>query len=178
SQSRARDAHEASLGPQLVDRRGADVAHTRAQSTAELMHDAVERPERAHATLDSFGDELAELADVRLSVAIARAACFHRTERAHAAVGLESSIGGLDDLARCFVDAREKAADHDRRCARADRLGDIAGVLDATVRADREPVPVRRLRAIEDRGDLRHPGTGDDVRRAYRAGAHTDLHAV
>ena len=71
AQSSARDAHEASLGPQLVDRRGAHVAHARAQSTGELMHDAVERSERAHAPFHPFGDELAELADVCLPVAIA-----------------------------------------------------------------------------------------------------------
>src|SRR2546430_1285692 len=136
AKSRSRDAHEAGLGPQLVDRRGADVAHTRAQSPGQLMHDALERPERVHAPFDSFRDELAELADVRLSVPIAGAPRFHRTERAHAAVGLEPSVAGLDDLPGRFVNAREKASDHDRRCAGTDRLGDVAGVLDAAVRAD------------------------------------------
>jgi len=55
----------------------------------------------------------------------------HRRHRAHAAVRLEAPVGCLAHVAGRFVDAREKSAEHDRGRARADRLGDVAGLLDA-----------------------------------------------
>src|SRR5207245_1346949 len=79
-------ANEARAGAKIVDRRRADVAHARAESTDELMHDRRERTERANTTLDALGDELGELADVGLSVAVARTPRLHRAKRAHPAL--------------------------------------------------------------------------------------------
>src|SRR6267143_2498491 len=90
----ARDADEPRLAAQIVDRRGARVAHARAKTTDELVHERRERTEGANATLDPFGNELRELANVGLAVAIAGAARFHRAERAHPAVRLERTILG------------------------------------------------------------------------------------
>ena len=65
-----------------------------------------------------------------------------------------------------------------RIVAGADRLRDVAGVLDPAVGADGDAVLRRDLGAVEHGGDLRHAGAGDDPRGADRAGAHAYLHAV
>ncbi len=41
------------------------------------------------------------------------------------------------DLAGAFVGAGQQAADHDAGCAGGERLGEIAGLLDAAVGDDR-----------------------------------------
>src|SRR5438094_645054 len=105
-------ANEPRAGAKIVDRRRADVAHARAESTDELMHDRRERTERANTTLDALGDELGELADVGLSVAVARTPRLHRAKRAHPAIRLERAVLGFHDIAGRFVHAREKSTDH------------------------------------------------------------------
>ena len=71
-----------------------------------------------------------------LEVAVARAV-LHRADRAHAAVALERAALVQDQLARALVGAREERADHHRRGAGGDRLGDVARELDAAVGDDR-----------------------------------------
>ena len=143
------------------------------------MDERLERTTRGDAAFDAFGDELAELGDVALAVAVAgRLAGLHRAHRAHAAVRLEAAVLGLDDLAGRLVDARQQPAEHDGVRARADRLRDVARFLDPAVRADRHAGLRRGVRAIEDRGDLRHARAGDDAGRADRARPHTHLDAV
>src|SRR5437667_10552774 len=88
-------ANEPRAGAKIVDRRRADVAHARAESTDELMHDRRERTERANTTLDALGDELGELADVGVCVAVARTAGLHGGRRAHPAIWLASGVLGL-----------------------------------------------------------------------------------
>src|SRR5438034_5580909 len=178
-QAGAADAHEARLRAELLDRARADVAHAEPQAADELMHERRERPARGDATLDAFGHELAELRDVLLPVAIARSLThLHRAERAHTAIRLELPIGRLDDVARRLVHAREQPAEHHGVRAGADGLRDVAGFLDAAVAADRHAALRRRIRAVIDRGDLRHARARDDTRGADRARAHADLHAV
>src|SRR5206468_6696768 len=178
-QAGAADAHEARLRPQFLDRARAGVAHAEPQPAGELMHERRERPARGDATLDPFGHELAELRDVLLAVAVARSLThLHRAERTHAAVRLKSSVGGVDDLARRFVDAREQTAEHHRVRAGSDRLRDVAGLLDAAVTTDRHAALRGNVRAVIDRGDLRHARARDDACRADRTGAHAHLHAV
>src|SRR5439155_6467784 len=171
-------ADEPRAGTKIVDRRRAGVAHARAESADELMHDRGERTERANATLDALGDKLGELADVRLSVAVARTPRLHRAKRAHPAIRLKRAVLGFHDIAGRFIHAREKSTEHHGPRAGADRLRDVAGVLDPTVGAHGNAVPVRRLRAVEDRRDLWHPGSRDDSRRADRPRAHPHLDAV
>src|SRR6266550_2744426 len=102
----------------------------------------------------------------------------HRAERAHPAIRLERAVLGFHDIAGRFIHAREKSTEHHGPCAGADRLRDVAGVLDPTVRAHGNAVPVGRLRAVEDRRDLRHSSSRDDPRGADRPWAHTYLDAV
>ena len=123
------------------------------------------------------------LADVLLAVAVARrggarGARAHRGERAHSAERLEPAFVRLDELAGRLVHTREDPAKHDRGGSRTDGLRDVAGVLDASVRAHRDAMAVGDLGAVEDRGDLWHARARDDSRRADRAGTHADLHAV
>src|SRR5438067_2734008 len=174
----AGDPDEARARAQVFDRPGARVAHARAETADELVHDRRERAECADAALDPLGNELRKLADVDLTVAVARTARFHHAERAHPAIGLESTFVVLDDVSRRLIDAGEESAEHHGPRARPDRLGDVTGMLDAPISADRDPVTVRGLGPIEDRGDLGHPGAGDDPRRTDGARAHPDLDAV
>src|SRR2546430_5463861 len=174
----AGDPDEPRVRAQVVDRPGARVAHARAETADELVHDRRERAERANAALDSLGNELRKLADVGLAVAVARTARFHHAERAHPAIRLESTFLVLDEVSGRLVDAGQESAEHHGPRARPDRLGDVAGMLDAPIRADGNTVAVGWLRAVEDGRDLRHPGAGDDPRRADRARAHPDLDAV
>ena len=59
-----------------------------------------------------------------------------------------------------------------------DRLGEIAGIFDAAVGDHRHAGRARRLRRLEDRGELRHADAGDDARRADRARPDADLDRV
>src|SRR5262249_53838854 len=89
TQARARDAHEARL-LQRVDGRGAAVAHSLTQAADDLMQHGLHRPLVRHARLDALGDELVDVLDVALEVAVLRKASrLHRAERAHAAEFLE-----------------------------------------------------------------------------------------
>src|SRR5205814_9569038 len=76
---------------QVVDRRRAAVAHRLTQSAGELVQDAPDGPLVRHAALDALRDELVDVLDVALEVAVLRErARLHRPERAHAAVLLEA----------------------------------------------------------------------------------------
>ena len=96
---------------------------------------AGERSFVGNLAFDSFGHGFAALGAF-LRVAIRRAG-FHRAERAHAAVGLESASLIQNRFAGRFFGAGEKSADHHRRCARRNCLGDVAGKFDAAVGDDR-----------------------------------------
>src|SRR5919204_627666 len=86
AKSCSRDAHEARLRAQLVDVRGTDVLHARTQPTDELMHERTKRSDRADLSLDALRDQLREVANLGLSVAVARPPGGHRAERPHPAV--------------------------------------------------------------------------------------------
>ena len=58
------------------------------------------------------------------------------------------------------------------------RLGHVAGILDAAVRDDRDAILLRHLVAVHDRRDLRHADTGHHTGGADGAGADTDLYGV
>src|ERR1043165_4523676 len=102
----------------------------------------------------------------------------HGADRAHTAIRLERAALVEDRLARRFVGAGEKRADHHAVRAGGDGLGHVAGELDAAVADERHVVLLRGARAVEDRGDLRDAGAGDDARRADRAGSDADLDGV
>src|SRR3954468_2415434 len=162
---------------QRIDRLGAAVAHRLAQPADDLVEHARERPLVGNPSLDALGDELLDVLDVALEVAVLRiAARLHRSERAHAAVLLEPLALGEDDVARCLFRTREQAADHDGVGAGSDRLRDVARRGHASVGDDRHTVAGGGLSDVEDRGHLRDADTRDDPRRANprRTDAHLD----
>src|SRR5690606_39671709 len=59
-----------------------------------------------------------------------------------------------------------------------DCLGDVTGVLDATVANHRNARRAAGTRGLHDRRDLRDADTGDDTRGADRARPDTDLHRI
>ena len=128
------------------------------------------------------GTILSSLADVGLEVAVLGvrllAARGHRAERAHAAVGLELLAVDEDQLARALLAAGQQRAEHHRVGAGDERLGDVAGVLQAAVADDRHAGRPARQRRLVDRGDLRDADAGDDAGGADRARADADLDAV
>ena len=102
----------------------------------------------------------------------------HRAERAHAAVGLELLAVDEDQLAGGLLAAGEQRAEHHGVGAGDQRLGDVAGVLQAAVADDRDAGRPAASGGLVDRGDLRDADAGDDAGGADRAGADADLDAV
>src|SRR5256886_392940 len=164
---------------QSLDRLGARVSHRLAETADELVHDRLDRALVRDATLDPLGHELVDVLDVALEVPVLRVrASLHRAERAHAAVLLVTLALLEDHVAGRLLCAGEHGADHDRVRAGRDRLRDVPGGGDAAVGDQRDAVAGTHLRAVVDRGDLRHAHPGDDPRRADRPRSDTALHGV
>src|SRR5690606_31028738 len=96
----------------------------------------------------------------------------------HAAIGLEGAALVQIDLTRAFIRAGQERADHDGRRPGGDRLGEIAGELDAAIGDDRNILVARSVDGGHDGGKLRHTDAGDDACRADRAGTDTDLDRI
>ena len=166
-----RDPREARPRLHVLDRRRAAVAHRLPQAADDLVDDRRERALVRDATLDALGDELLDVLDVALEVAVLRErARLHRAERAHPAVLLEALALRDDDLAGRLVGAGEHRAEHDDVGAGGDRLRDVAGVADAAVGDHRDVVAGERLRGVVDGRHLRHADARDDAGRADRPG--------
>src|SRR5205807_10507075 len=124
-----------------------------------------------HAAFDSLGHQLVDVFDVSLEIAVlGERPGLHRSERAHAAVFLETLALVDDHLTRRLVGPREQRADHHAVGARGDRLGDVAGVAYPSVRDHRNTLDGDRLRDVVHGRDLRHADARDDTRRARGAG--------
>src|SRR5581483_1183727 len=176
AQPGAGDAHEARVLERL-DRRRAAVAHRLAKPADDLVQHACERALVRNAALDAFGDELLDVLDIALEVAVLRvAARLHRAERAHAAVLLVALALLEHDVAGRLFGPREHRAEHDRVRAGGDRLRDIARRGDAAVGDHGHAV--RGRRDLVDRGDLRHAYARDDAGRADRPRPDADLQSV
>ncbi len=158
---------------------GADVPHRRAQTADELVDEIAQRTLVGHAALDPLRDELLDVADPFLEIAVLGVgAGLHGADGAHAPILLEALPLVEHDFARTLVDAGQQGAEHDRVGAGGDRLGDIAGILDPAIGDDRDAVAGGGAGAVEDRGDLRHADPGDDAGRADRSWPDPNLHRV
>ena len=102
----------------------------------------------------------------------------HGADRSHAAIRLEGAALVQNQLAGTLVGAGEQGADHDCARTRGQRLGDIAGILDATVGDDRNARVFRGAEGFGNRGDLRNAGTGDYPRSANGSGTDADFDAI
>ena len=132
-----------------------------------------------NAPFDSLRDELLDVLDVALEVAVAgRTARAHRAERAHAAVLLEPFALLEDHVTRRLVGSGEDRACHDGVRAGGQRLRDVARRRHAAVCDQRHAVTRRDGGAIVDRGDLWHADARDDASRANRARPDADLHRI
>src|ERR687888_31947 len=171
------DLDELRASAHLVDGGAAGVAHARAQAAGELL----DHPHRAafvrHPALDALGHELVDVHVRVLEIAVGRA-FLHGAERAHPAIGLVRAALVELELPWRLVGAGEERAEHHDMRARGDCLGDIARVAHAAVGDERHAGLLERRGHVLDGRDLWHADAGDDARRADRAGADADLHAV
>ena len=71
-----------------------------------------------------------------------------------------------DLLARSLLAAGQRAAEHDGIGTGDERLGDVSGVVDATVGDARHAGGLACLGGVIDGGELRDADTGDDACRA------------
>src|SRR5690348_15327135 len=143
------------------------------------MDDVLQRALVRGAALDPLGDQLLDVLDVALEVAILReAARLHGPERTHAAVLLEALTLDENHVARRLLYAREQRADHDDVRPGADRLRDVARGREAAVGDHRDALRRGNPRDVVDRAHLRDADAGDDARRADRARPDADLHGV
>ncbi len=111
---------------------------------------------------DTLRHQLQRVAHFRLEVAIGRATR-HGANGTHAAIRLERTALIKIDLTRAFIRSGEKRANHGSRCAGGDRLGKVAGELDAAVGDDGDVLVLRGLDCRHDGGELRHADAGDDA---------------
>jgi hypothetical protein len=170
-------AHEARALPERLDVLRADGAHARADAADHLIDEVGELALVRDHAFDALGHELLHVLDVALAIALL-AALYHRAERAHAAHRLERAALVQDRLAGALLEAREEAAEHDRRGARGQRLDDVAAEADAPVGDHRHALGADRADHRLDRGQLRHADAGDHAGGADRARADAHLDPV
>ena len=177
-----RDPDEAAPRLELGDGARADVEHRLVQAADELVGDGADRAAVGDLALDALGHDLVVGGDVGLEVAVLGvgllAARGHRTERAHAAVGLELLAVDEDELAGRLLAAGEQRADHDGVGTGHEGLGDVAGVLQAAVADERHAGGAAGQRGLVDGGDLRDADAGDDAGGADRARTDPDLDGI
>src|SRR5215471_18268471 len=181
-QASGRDLDESGV-LQLGDGARAAVSHGHAQPAYQLVGDGGERPAIGNLSLDALRDQLVLAQHVVLEVPVLGVGLTplpvaHRAEGAHAAVGLVLLAVDEDHLARALLTAGQQAAEHHGVRAGRDRLGYVAGVLQAAVADDRDSGRAGRQRRLVDRAHLRDADAGDDPGGADRARSDTHLHAV
>src|SRR5690606_7249399 len=177
AQASAGDANEARLFLECLDVGSAHVTHRRLEAAGELVQYACNRALVGNLALDTFRHQLQRVANLRLEVAVRRAAR-HGADRTHAAIRLEGAPLVQIDLARRLVGARKQRADHCRVCAGGDRLGKIARILDSAIGDDGNALLLRDTDGTHDRSQLRNADTCNNARRADGAGPDTDLYAI
>src|SRR6185503_4899858 len=165
AEPRSGDADEPRL-LQVFERRRAAVAHRLPEPADELVDDRPERPLVRDATLDPLRDELGDVLDVALEVAVLRErARLHRAERAHPAVLLEPLALDDQDASGRLVRAGEHRAEHDGVGAGGDRLRDVARRRETAVGDQGHALLRGQVGTVVDRGDLGHPDAGDNAGR-------------
>ena len=98
--------------------------------------------------------------------------------RPHPAVRLVRGALVQFHFSRGLLGTGEHAADHHTMRAGGERLGDIAGVANAAVANDRNTGALERLGNARYRAHLRHADSGDDSRRADRAGPDSHFDGI
>src|SRR5262249_36536200 len=127
------DADELGFFGEIFERGRADVPHAALQAADELIAKRGERAFVGDAALDAFGDGFAAVGLI-LHDGVPVGTGVHGSDGAHAAIGLESAALVENRFAGRFFRAGEEATDHYARRASSDGFGDVAGILDATIR--------------------------------------------
>ena len=135
--ARGGDADEPAVPAIRVEVRTTAVPHRTAESAHQLIDEVAETPAIRDHPFNSFWNELPGIGGLPLPVAI-RTAGRHRAFAAHAPIGLESPSSMNDQFARALIHAGEEASEHHGIGTGRDRLGDVAGLPDATVCDDRD----------------------------------------
>src|SRR5688572_19465439 len=135
-------------------------------------------------TLDTLRDQHRVRRDVALEIAIlgigraAATARGHGAERSHAAIRLELLAVDEDQLTRALLTAGQQGTEHHRVGTGHQRLGDVAGVLQAAVTDQRHTRRAASQRGVVDRRYLWDSNTGYHARGADGAGTDSNLDAV
>src|SRR5699024_4642357 len=117
------------------------VAHTGAESAHKLEHSILYRSLVSDTSFHAFRNKFLR---VLLEIAVF-ASLLHRSDRAHSAVYLVLSSLIQLECSRALVASCEDASHHTYIRACRDRLRHIAGVLDSSVRNDRDAILFRHL---------------------------------
>ena len=152
--------------------------HAGAQPADELGQLVGQRPFVGNHPLDTFRHQFGFDATL-LEVPVTRSlGLFHGAYRAHPSIGLEGPALVQDLLAGRLFDAGEERTDHDHIGARRESLGNVAGKADTSIGDHRNTVLRSHLRALHNRGNLRHPSARHHPGRTDRAWSDADLECV
>src|SRR5215203_4444242 len=178
------DPNEGTALLELRNRRCSGVEHGLAQAADELIGNRGQRSTVRDMALDALRDQHRIGGDVALEVAIpgiggaGATTGGHGAERSHSAIRLELLAIDEDELTRALLTAGQQRAEHHRVGAGHQRLGDVTGVLQATVTDQRHTCRPAGQRGIVDRRYLRNSDTGYHARSADGARPDSDLDAV
>ena len=182
AQASVGDADEAATFRHFGDVVRANVEHGLVQAADHLVQHGVERSAVRHFAFDTFRNDLVVGGDVGLEVTVLGVGLLatrsHGAEGAHATVQFVLLAVQEHLLARSFLAAREGAAEHHGGCAGHEGLGDVAGVVDATVGDARHASGAAGLGGLVHGGELRHADTGHHAGGADGAWADANLDCV
>ena len=182
AQASVGDTDETATFRHFGDVVSADVEHGLVQATDHLVQHCVQRSAVRHFAFNAFRNDLVVRGDVGLEVAILGVGLLatrsHGAEGAHATVQLVLLAVQQHLLTRSFLAACEGAAEHDGGGTGNQSLGDVAGVVNATVGDARHASGTAGLSGLVHCGELRHTDTGHHAGGADGAWAHANLDCV
>ena len=182
-EARRGDADQTTTFVQRVDRTRARVPHGDPQPTDELIDHLGKGSAVGNLSFDSFGNQrsleaIALLKVPVLGVRLGLTTRLHGAQRSHSSVGLELFTVDEDEVSRAFLATGEQLAEHDGVGTGHDGLGDVTGVLDATVADDGNVVGPSNPRSIHNRTDLGCAHTGYDTGGANGTRPHPHLDRI
>ncbi len=174
----AGDANKLGLGAHLLDGAGAGISHGSTQAAHQLMDDGRQRALVGYAAFNAFRHQFLGTGRGILEVTVCgtTASVGHRTQRAHAAVGLVGTALEQLDFARRFFGTGEHGTHHHNGRASSDSLGQITGETNTAVRDQRHAGAFQCGSHVGNGRNLRYANAGNDTGSTdgARANAHLD----